>query len=336
MKKGRKIVGIFCLVMFVLLSGGCTQKEASKTQLQSDLSESKRFLDLSNRLDVAITDFEIIKRQTTAADKIDTVWVSVDVTGSTVKGKLYYKMIYNLYNDGWKLEDVIDDETDSWSFVPLCGASDELINSSLPDGVEILSTEVDLENMFHRVNYRYVEEYPYCDVIHTKQHILRFGADYYNYTNNKGEWGFWDNIEVETSENWHINGVWTYSGANIRDVESGTLKIEDFSPLGIGYSGFDKGVFDVRGTYQYQYDQAGGGNATYTLTDEDGVLVGSFRRDSEGEIKYEIEATGDCWFDSDYSTPENTGEKTHSIIVTREGLYYKRIGLTNIELIKVN
>lgn len=314
MKRGRVII-LLCLATLVVFMGGCGKKEASVSQLRSDLAESTRFSELAKRLDVEITNFEIVKRQTTPEDKVDTVWVKVDIAGTAVKGKLYYKMTYNLYNDGWLLEKIVDDETGSWSFTPLSGAPQELVDRSVPDGAEILSEEIDLDGGFHRINYSYVEKHLYCDVRHTRQCTLYFGTDYNNFTNNRGEWGPWGDVELETLEDWHINGTWEGSDTIGHTM---TLVIDDFSPGSIAYQGSRSGNFNVRGTYQYSSKVW---SLTYTMSDTDGLLDGSFYN-SDGTVRYYITATGASWETDSSGKSTYQWETSEMITVTYDSLTY--------------
>ena len=316
MKKERVVI-LLCVAVLVVFMGGCGKKEASATQLRNDLSESAQFTDLSNRLNVEITNFEIVKRQTTLEKKVDTVWVEVDIAGDAVKGKVYYKMTYNLYNDGWRLENVAPDETGQWSFTPLTGASEELILSYLPDGAEIVSDGIDLKGGLHWIDYQYVEEYPYCNVTYTRQCTFSFGSKYNNSTSSRGEWGRWNDVELDIFEDWHIEGTWEgstpYGG-------TATIIINDFSPGNILYQE-TTGCFDVRGEYLRTYERW---TDWYELFNTDGLLRCDF--DSRYSIhmgKHRIHLTGDVsvlnWTTGKVSTLD-ASKASDVIVVTYDGL----------------
>lgn len=321
MKKSRKIVVLFWLAICILLVGGCAKSAASTSQLQNDLSEYKHCAGLLDSLDAKITGFEVVKRQTTEEDKLDLVWVRVDIASDAIKGKLYYRMTYNLYNDGWLLEEIVDDNISSWSFTPLRGAPKELVDRSLPGGAEIVSEEVDLKEGLHHITYRYVEERLYCDITHTRQCTLYFGADYSGFTSGRGEWGPGNDVELETLEDWRISGTWEGSYG----TQTFVLTIDSFSPGNIAYQGKDSGEFLVSGTYEYVYSLFG-----LTLSDTDGLLTGKFHVSPyDGEVSYSITATGE--YGETYTDYNDGGSKKYRILndnasqsikVTYDGLFY--------------
>ena len=256
-----------------------------------------------------ITDFEIEKRQTTTESKVDIVWVSVKASGDTVKGKMYYKMTYNLYNDGWLLETIEDDNVDSWHFEPLCGVPDAEIAGYMPEEAEILENTVDFDTATQTVTYTYEEPHLYCDVTYKKQLVFDFGDIYYSFGMcEPGTWGFRDEVDAGSYEEWHgIEGTWQYTNTNLLfgKTKTYTLVIDDFSP---GSHAFDEpnsynGLRDhytVSGSCRYDMDY-------YSCKDfvswanEDNILDGRAKTDN-GEMTHDITANMVQHSDASYVT----------------------------------
>ena len=281
MKKDQFIIILLCIITLSLLSG-CGKKAVSDSQLQSDLYNSVEFSKFSVEFGMEITNLEIIKRQTAVENKFDRVWISVDTASNTVEGKFYYIMIYNLYNDGWLLESVIEDKTDLWHFAPISGISDEEVSNYLPKNAEILSNEIDLENATQIVTYTYAESYRYCNITYNKQLMFVFEEEYHSIgKSSPGEWGFDKEIDIGSYEEWHINGTWQY----VEDVGFGwkisvLLTLDDFSPGGVAYTDPGSNVFDVPGKYEYK--------GLGSISRENGPISVSFSVDDNNEVSYFI------------------------------------------------
>lgn len=246
----RNLLVVILLGIMLLLLTGCGKKPASASTLENDLYNSGSFSRFSNKLGMNITDFEIEKRQTTTESKVDIVWVSVKAAGDTVKSEMYYKMTYNLYNDGWLLETIEDDNVDSWHFEPLCGVPDAEIAGYMPEEAEILENTVDLDTATQTVTYTYEEPHLYCDVTYKKQLVFDFGDVYYSFGMcEPGTWGFRAEVDAGSYEDWHLNGTWygKFDGFPYNDGEEYYLTIEEVPTVSV-HANNEGGEFEISGS----------------------------------------------------------------------------------------
>lgn len=338
--KRNSLVLILLGIMLLLLTG-CGKKPASASALENDLYNSGGFSRFSNELGMNITDFEIEKRQTTTESKVDIVWVSVKASGDTVKGEMYYKMTYNLYNDGWLLETIEDDNVDSWHFEPLCGVPDAEIADYMPEEAEILENTVDLDTATQTVTYTYEEPHLYCDVTYKKQLVFDFGDIYYSFGMcEPGTWGFRDEVDAGSYEDWHgIEGTWQYTNTNLLfgKTETYTLVIDDFSP---GSHAFDEpnsydgssDHYTVSGSYRYDMDYYSRKDFV-SWANENNMLDGRAKTDN-GEMTHHITANMVQHSDASYVTNKSMGITIHydsaPTIWAVDGLKQGTVELTKI------
>lgn len=119
MKKGRSLITLLLstiTILFVVFSlAGCSNEKKPKVedQIVEDLEAHKGFYPYGG---VKIKQFKEIKRQTDIKDKTDTIFAEVVVENEdkSVSGVLSYILRYNLYNNGWILDDVKRDENGLW------------------------------------------------------------------------------------------------------------------------------------------------------------------------------------------------------------------------------
>ncbi len=232
MKKRFPFLALILAMTLALVLCACGGASAppGESALKEDLYNSDAFSEYAERLDLEITDLKIVKRQTTPEDKVDTVWVCVNSSGPNVESCMYYTMVYNLYNDGWRFEYAMEDDIESWSYVPLVGVSDEVIASCVPVGSVISLDGLDLDTGTQMVKYTYRDFYTYCDVAHTEQIQFDFGEDYWGM-------GVWENLGVvssETYEDWRdLSGNW-YGEYRDDDGEvwfDASVQIRDFTAV---------------------------------------------------------------------------------------------------------
>ncbi len=192
MQKKKWLVLAFS-VLTILLLAGCGAKTASVSTLKEDLHNSDRFSRFSEQLGMEITDLEVVKRQTDKDDRVDTVWVKVKAAGDTAEGEMYYVMTYNLYNDGWRLETITDDDVDLWHFEPLCAPSEEEVLTQLScyGDYSILDESLDIENGLKEIDFEYTEDHLYCRKSCTARLACEFESYYFGYEGgNIGGWTY--------------------------------------------------------------------------------------------------------------------------------------------------
>lgn len=215
-----KILLAFVCISIIMVLSGCGTKTTSESILQEDLCNSDKFSVFTEDSGLEITDFEVIKRQTDEKEKTDIAWVKVNVESESSKGEMYFVMTYKLYNDGWMLEEVAEDETESWYFEPLCGVTDEEIMDCIPEGAEILDNSVNLEEGVHSIEYTYVEPHRYCNVTYTNQLMFTFASGYVDSDEyGVGSWNFMDSYTLEKKEDWDICGTYEDGDGNIITIE---------------------------------------------------------------------------------------------------------------------
>ena len=152
MKKRKGYLMFICvLIPGCILLTGCGKKTVSEAQLKEDLSQSSAYTLYGDGLDMSIDSFKVTKRQTATEDRIDTAWVEVDSSSDAVTGHMYFVMTYELYNDGWQITNVEEDEIDEWYFTPLREMTDEEIAPYISEDVKIVSKDVDLDEVYQKI-----------------------------------------------------------------------------------------------------------------------------------------------------------------------------------------
>lgn len=235
MKKGAilYISYVLALACLVTLLSGCSIPIVNEAKLTEDLCHSQVFQENSSMLGLEISSLSIVKRKTTQNEKDDQVWVCVDATNGEVNARMYYLMVYTLYNDGWLLEYATTDSVDLWMYTPLCRLSDEIVRSYIPTDAEIKSVQFDADTGRQDVSYRYVEPYHYCDVITDAVIHFSFGSTYFGQ-------GLWSNegTDITVSTEWgDITGSWygeKYSTNLNKVVEKAHVEILKFVPDSTG------------------------------------------------------------------------------------------------------
>lgn len=262
-KTAKLFLPICLLLLFLCACGG--PSPASEAQLRKDLesSEESLFSYYSEQLQASVTNFDVVKRQTIVEDQKDTAWVQVSIEGPEVRGNFHYIMSYELYNDGWKLENVQQDREIGWRIEPLVGPEINL-TSQLPPNAELISSTVELDanEPYATYEYTYTEIYPYCEVIYKKafDYTFDYSAD--------GVWCFKQTRDTGTVEKWNIDGVWSIGDKNGQFYCA--LCLDGFSPQGIA-DGLTEShdSYDVNGWYRERF---------YTVYQIDNTTSGPFYR----------------------------------------------------------
>lgn len=128
---GLVVLGLF--IMFYLC--GCSPSSKSEDDIFSDLINDSRFFPYYN--ETTPTDYKIIKRQTNAKEKQDIVYIGVEGNNDNIKYYILYQMIYNLYNEGWILDDIKEYNKNEWTVVPTKGVNDTLVQESLREFIQL-------------------------------------------------------------------------------------------------------------------------------------------------------------------------------------------------------
>lgn len=196
---------ILCAILLLPSCGTSEPAIVPEAQLQNDLRSNAAFKEAVEEASLEITDFKIIKRQTTPEEKTDKVWVAVDAQTNndssdrlfTVGAHLECVMVYGLYNDGWILDEIVT-EDDAWSFVPLSGFSDEAAAEIIQiEGGEFISNVVDLDKGVQYTTFRQTFAEQYCESVYVTEREWIFSG---------GSWNVTFNNTLDTNEAWHIGG----------------------------------------------------------------------------------------------------------------------------------
>lgn len=183
---GRHILFLLILLGLLFLMSGCTKSSKSEKELVADLQKDSFFL---CNLDIAITDYNIIKRQTDVQEKIDIVYINVRAENDSISWDRSYVMTYGLYNEGWILDDVTAYDESNWKVQPLQGVSDEVVQDYMEsykresafDSVELINRTTVLEENRgeDKVVFRAIKEHLYGTEILDYNQVWYF--DEYSY-----------------------------------------------------------------------------------------------------------------------------------------------------------
>lgn len=131
-----------CLLLFLLLIFlfGCSPSAKKNKEIVADLQEK---LFSPDDVNVRITDYEIIKRQTDTNSKTDVIYINITSESNLILWNRSYVMTYGLYNEGWILDEVNGYDESNWVFQPVQGVSEDIINGYIDTYKE--------ENMFDSI-----------------------------------------------------------------------------------------------------------------------------------------------------------------------------------------
>lgn len=209
MKWGKK-TKFLCVLLagtiltMVLALWGCNSKpEApSESEVEQDLIASFVFASYFNTSSPQTSDFVVESRQTAPENNSDKVWVSIRAEDDEKSAELSFLMIYTLYNEGWKLEEITPSKEYGWEFAPLQGPSEEVIRTDLEhwEPFEVTSNDVKLYE-----NHAYIT-------------AEREGDGGYYIVKQKTIFGF--DFDPQS-------GIWSHSSSDYQDLGSSY----DFSPV---------------------------------------------------------------------------------------------------------
>lgn len=152
-------------------------------QLKTDLAE---FVAIFSNHSLEINDMEIVKRQTTVEDKTDIVYVAGTAVNDIAQYNFYYKMTYNLYNDGWILDEVEKDDKNECYSQPLKGPDEQQIYYDVESYYSYEYSRYDEDNY----SIQYQIEKPYDN----------FSDGLYSFTSNGAK--EYDTGEFNVLDNW--------------------------------------------------------------------------------------------------------------------------------------
>lgn len=178
---------IGCFVSLMVILAGCGKAVKNETEIKVDLQNHAGFY---SEQDVVIQKLSIIKRQTNEKEKTDTVYVDADVSNDAVKGQLSYVLNYNLYDEGWILDNVSRYFEGEWNFTPLKGPEQGAADTAIKEKVSVPhfdKREDFLEQNLSRFYYSSDGRHYY------KSHLCRYIAVYvadFSFNTETGLWEF--------------------------------------------------------------------------------------------------------------------------------------------------
>lgn len=289
MKYSKWFLLLICQIFLLSSCGTAAPTPVSEAKLQDDLRSSTVFTEAAEDLALEITDFEIIKRQTTPEEKTDKVWVALNAETNnnsgdrlfTVGAHLECVMIYGLYNEGWILDE-ISTEDNSWSFVPLSGFSDKDAAEIVQiEGGEFISNVVDLDAGTQYTTFRKMSSEQYCERVSLIEREWFFSAPTWNTVRD---------VTLDASETWHINEMFSnldhtnerwisFDGTSLRwgaeyiasdkwkSVDNMSREQFTLSAMSISY------VDEIEKGYSVEFDNVNWGDVQYAAKIGDATIV---------------------------------------------------------------
>lgn len=190
-----------CFIILIMMLAGCGKAVKNETEIKADLQNHTEFY---SEQDVVIQNLSIIKRQTNKKEKTDVVYVDVDVSNDAVKGQLSYVLSYNLYDEGWILDNVSRYSDGKWNFTalkgPEQGLADAVINEKYSDCIFKNRVDTIESNLSQLYYYNTGRQYKYAKEIHNYEVDFKFNT----------ENGVWENqsIEKNSEYDWNIAGTY--------------------------------------------------------------------------------------------------------------------------------
>lgn len=281
------------LVCSIPLLSACGNKAASEAELQEDLYNSDAFSAYREK-EFEITELIVTKRQTSEEDRSDKVWVKVELSNTKAEGYLFFVLDYSLYNDGWQMDTAQMDTEAEHTTKPLCGLSEEeLYSAYLPSGAEILSNDVDLEDVLQEVTFSITEEYRFCSVNKTVNDIFQFDSE-------NASWVLADSWEVSAFEHWKTG---RYSLFDIQDGYVGNEVGE------LNISSLDTDSFGGTITYSYSTSFRGveGSGDNLSLVNTKNMTITDYYDQGYGSFYHKYGYTevlmNASWTDIEYAKP---------------------------------
>ena len=212
MKKKRIF---YVLIIIAFLLSGCGKKVKSENDIQKDIQTSSQFY---NNQTVIIDNLNIEKRQTDKKEKRDIVYVEVKASNEEIDCNFSYILTYNLYNEGWILDDLKINSKGEWTIRPKKGPEQEYINKAIGNDFMILDADIDLANN-SAIYIGNILEY------HNNVKINRVMSYEFQFEPEEAAWIYNNSYIESNNDEWYPgDGLWSV------DIQSTTylLRIKDF------------------------------------------------------------------------------------------------------------
>lgn len=199
----RKTNLILLLGMLMMLLTGCGVQEKSESEIMEDLQNHPDFYSKQN---VMIEEFKIEKRQTDKEYKTDKVYTTVIASNDEIECHLGYYLEYELYNEGWILDNVKSYMENDWYFVPKKEAGQDMADQEIAEcsysDYKYIDKNVNLEEGYCSYQYECYDQYLLCEQMFEVEIS-------YDFSENEGKWYGNRPEVVKVSEDWSaIEGQW--------------------------------------------------------------------------------------------------------------------------------
>lgn len=122
--KAKRITMAILIVCLICGLSACGSKTSEKTdkQISNDIQQQDEYF---NTYGLEIDSFSVSKRQTNVDEKNDFVWCEITASNDTFSYLAEYELTYVLYNDGWLLEEYVQNSSTVTPISPPTQTQDE-------------------------------------------------------------------------------------------------------------------------------------------------------------------------------------------------------------------
>ena len=194
----RKISCMIGIVtLFVLAGCGAKPAKSDKEILQELNTGTIQY----ESQELTIQEMKITDRRTDTDNKRDVVYVSVMAENNVVSCEMSYVAEYSLYDQGWVLENFLENNKGSWSIKPVSAPENKLLEERSHDSY--IDSDILLDEGTAFYYYEKVEDEVYCST--TYLYKAR-----YEFDTKETKWEYIDSEAIEMESEWDIDGTWSY------------------------------------------------------------------------------------------------------------------------------
>ena len=164
----RKISCMIGIVtLFVLAGCGAKPAKSDKEILQELNTGTIQY----ESQELTIQEMKITDRRTDTDNKRDVVYVSVMAENNVVSCEMSYVAEYSLYDQGWVLENFLENNKGSWSIKPVSAPENKLLEERSHDSY--IDSDILLDEGTAFYYYEKVEDEVYCSTKYLYMNLTR-------------------------------------------------------------------------------------------------------------------------------------------------------------------
>lgn len=194
----RKMSCIIGIVTLFVLTGCGVQRAKSDKEILQELNTGTIQYESQ---ELTIQDIEITDRRTDTNSKKDIVYVSVIADNNVVSCEMSYVAEYNLYDQGWILDNFLGNNRSSWIIKPVSAPENKLLEEHSHDSY--IDSDILLDEGTAFYYYEKVEDEVYCST--TYLYKAR-----YEFDTKETKWEYIDSEIIEKESEWDVDGTWSY------------------------------------------------------------------------------------------------------------------------------